>query len=993
MLRHAFPRHGARTIYRSIKTKTMLRLILLCVALASAAPVLTQPDSLQAARWVTEAEALLKNGKQEEALAAHRKALAFFQKNNRLDQWLESHIPLAFVRADDLRDPFGTQDFLSGALKQAWRQPLNPLEWEQLARIHLYKGYFYQWYTFDYKNAVRHYEESYGVFVQRLGEKNDRIAGYIYHQLGNAYTRLGDYTRAENMLRQGIEYGKKNKRPEIGKYGDLAIALTDLGRHDEALKVVREGLDVSGADKDALITARLSEARLLMNLGQVTQAKHALAQVPALIAGLSGSDDEIAYYQAGYHAMAGAIDDSLGRIAPALDHYRRAIRFEMTAQGTAYCREVGKAHNSLASFYLRNHRPADALQEFQEVLKCVVKDFKPATTDENPDTGSFTAENTIIEGLIGKAAAYGQLRQYEKALACFELVPHVEARLRATYAYESSSLRSLNESRRRFDEAITIAWQLYESSNHDRRFAERAFLLSEKARGILLLHSLVRARADYALPAEVRLLENDLRVKTAWYDHEIASEKEKGEQGDAARLRQLEKELLDLKQEQERFKTMLRDSFPDYARLSEEVSFLTAGEVRTLLRPDQALANFYLTDTDAFIFFFDAAGMFSWRKVALPPDFRKNVRHYADYLYRGDENNRNERRDFLQFAALLHDLLLAPELKTAPATLQSLLVVPDGVLALVPFETLLQGAAETNWRELPWLLRRYNIGYAYSATLLATQQEISLRHRQEEKPRFSFGGFAPSYPGEAGTTRDNPLPDYPLPDIKSTQVELDRVYALTGGKAYPKAQATERQFREIAADCKTLLLAMHGFSNDEHPELSCLMFGMPNRDSSITNNILYASELQIMQLHADLVVLSACHTGSGKLHRGEGVYSLARAFAAAGVPCTVMSLWRLHENPAPLLVEAFFKHLKAGKTKDEALRLAKLEFIDDDRNGEMLHPFYWAGLMATGDMCPLDLPNSSQLPVWALVAAGLAVAGLLLRWSMRKQQAPSFEII
>lgn len=975
------------------KTKTMLRLILLCAALAQILPAHAQSDSLQAARWVTEAESLLKNGKQEEALASHRKALAVFQKNNRLDQWLECHIPLAFVWADDLRDPFATQDFLAGALKQAWRQPANPREWEQLARIHLYKGYFYQWYTFDYKNAVRHYEESFGVFVQHLSEKNDRIAGYIYHQLGNVYTRLGDYTRAENMLRRGIEYGQKNNRPEIGKYGDLAIALTDLGRYDEALKVVREGLGVQGADKDALITARLSEARLLMNLGRVAQAKNALAQVPALITALGGAEDETAYYQAGYHAMAGAIDDSLGRTAPALDHYRQAINFEMTAQGTSFCREVGKARNSLASFYLRCRRPAEALREFQEVLKCVVKDFRPAGTDENPDAAQFSAENTIIEGLIGKAAAYGQLGQYEKALACFELIPHVEARLRATYAYESSSLRALDESRRRFDEAIALSWRLYESSNHDRRFAERAFLLSEKARGILLLHSLVRARADYALPEEVRLRENDLRVKTAWYDHEIAAEKDKGNAGDAARLRQLEKELLDLKQEQERFKTMLRDSFPDYARLSEEVSFLTAGEVRTLLRPDQALASFYLTETDAFIFFFDAAGMFNWRKAALPPDFREQVRRYADYLYRGDENDKNERAAFLQFAARLYDILLATELKTAPANLQSLLVVPDGILALVPFETLLQGAVASNWREQPWLLRRYNIGYAYSATLLATQQEISRRHAQEQSPRFALGGFAPSYPGEAGTTRDNPLPDYPLPDIKSTQVELERVHALTGGKAYPKEQATEQQFRAIAADCKTLLLAMHGFSNDEHPELSCLMFGIPNRDSSIANNVLYASELQIMQLHADLVVLSACHTGAGKLHRGEGVYSLARAFAAAGVPCTVMSLWRLHENPAPLLVEAFFKHLKAGKTKDEALRLAKLEFIDDDRNGEMLHPFYWAGLMATGDMCLLDLPRPTNGPAWALLVAGLAVSGFMLRRRMRRRQSLSFETI
>ncbi|MCC6283081.1 MAG: CHAT domain-containing protein, partial [Saprospiraceae bacterium] len=159
--------------------------------------------------------------------------------------------------------------------------------------------------------------------------------------------------------------------------------------------------------------------------------------------------------------------------------------------------------------------------------------------------------------------------------------------------------------------------------------------------------------------------------------------------------------------------------------------------------------------------------------------------------------------------------------------------------------------------------------------------------------------------------------------------------------------------------------------------------GRPRGDS-INNNVLFANELQIMQLQADLAVLSACHTGFGKLHKGEGVYSLARAFAVAGVPSTVMSIWRLHENTAPLLMEAFFKYLKAGKTKDEALRLAKRDFLNDDANYDSTHPFYWAGVTVSGDMCSLG--TSSWLWWWIGGGALLLALVLVFRKRMRNEE-------
>jgi CHAT domain-containing protein len=329
---------------------------------------------------------------------------------------------------------------------------------------------------------------------------------------------------------------------------------------------------------------------------------------------------------------------------------------------------------------------------------------------------------------------------------------------------------------------------------------------------------------------------------------------------------------------------------------------------------------------------------------------------------------------------MLDSLMLAPERKRWGAAVNSLILVPDEVLMLVPFEVLIGSLSveKTNWRDQHWLLADYNMSYAYSATLLGVQQRISEAHAKTlSKPAHVFGGFAPRY-SVSSTYK-----------LENTRPMTEKVCELLGGKAWLGASSTEARFKTTADQYQTLLLAMHGISDNEHPELSRLLFGDPGNDSLINNNVLYASELQIMQLQADLVVLSACHSGSGKLELGEGVYSLARAFAAARVPSTVMSLWLLHENTAPPLVEAFFNYLQQGKTKDEALRLAKLDFLKNDENFEMTHPFFWAGLAASGDMRALDLPEKSLNGWnwwWILVLVGGITLGF---WWWRKRNKNS----
>ena len=100
-----------------------------------------------------------------------------------------------------------------------------------------------------------------------------------------------------------------------------------------------------------------------------------------------------------------------------------------------------------------------------------------------------------------------------------------------------------------------------------------------------------------------------------------------------------------------------------------------------------------------------------------------------------------------------------------------------------------------------------------------------------------------------------------------------------------------------------------------------------------------------------MVVLSACETGIGKLKKGEGTVSLARAFAYAGAKSIFTTLWKGSDQKTIDLTVPFYEFLQKGLTKDEALRRAKLDYLDKYKGrGAAVHPFFWAGMIGIGDM-------------------------------------------
>ena len=282
--------------------------------------------------------------------------------------------------------------------------------------------------------------------------------------------------------------------------------------------------------------------------------------------------------------------------------------------------------------------------------------------------------------------------------------------------------------------------------------------------------------------------------------------------------------------------------------------------------------------------------------------------------------------------------MLGPEL--SKSNLKRLLIVPDGNLSYIPFESLLTiqvGQQIRDYSNLPYLLNDYAVSYSPSVSImLASQNSNNSNHR--------YLGFAPNYADEVySDVRQK------LSSLQYNEPEVEFAADLFNGKSWTGSSVTEETLKSNVSNAGILHLAMHGEVEDEHPLLSKLFFN----NSSENDGILHTYEIYNMTIPAQLVILSACNTAKGKWLRGEGILSLERAFQYAGSNSLVSTLWTVDDAASAKLTQAFLQNIKDGQTKDIALQQAKLQYIQN-ATSENLHPFYWSSFKLTGNTKPLE---------------------------------------
>jgi CHAT domain-containing protein len=313
---------------------------------------------------------------------------------------------------------------------------------------------------------------------------------------------------------------------------------------------------------------------------------------------------------------------------------------------------------------------------------------------------------------------------------------------------------------------------------------------------------------------------------------------------------------------------------------------------------------------------------------------------------------------------------------------QRVVIVPDGALFNLSFEILTPKVISdyTELRDYS-LLAKNSISYHYS-TLLFNYSA------QRESYQTNFVAFSPGF-------SDQMKDDY-LSSVKDS-LQIDRSYLrlipqpftdklvdqlkrLLGGKVFSQKASTLSHFAAEAGKHRILHIGTHAESDNISPEFSRLIFAKNNENEE---NSLYAKDIYQMDLSSELAVLMACETGKPSYQPGEGMISLAHAFNYAGSKSLLIGLWKIDEEASSKIAASFYEYLAEGMSKDEALRLAKLDYLSIAK-GRALSPEFWAGLITMGDSGPIALQPARDLR-WLLGFAFLLGALLLIFWRKRKK--------
>jgi len=285
----------------------------------------------------------------------------------------------------------------------------------------------------------------------------------------------------------------------------------------------------------------------------------------------------------------------------------------------------------------------------------------------------------------------------------------------------------------------------------------------------------------------------------------------------------------------------------------------------------------------------------------------------------------------------------------------SLCIYPDGILNRLPFEIL-------NDNEGEYLINSYSISYNSSIKRL-------IRLNSKTEYENDLVAFAPNYDNWSFTTSDVVGVDTDaqilrseIGNLPSAVEEAKNVSSFFNSNLYLKESATLDNFLLASEGARILHMSMHALSNEAFSQFSRLVFSADSTEAA-DSRYFYASEIAVQSIPAEMVVLSACNTGTGKFIRGDGVLSLARAFEYAGAHSTVHSLWRIPDASTREIMESFYLNLSKGKEKNTALKNAKINYIENHKNTNLAHPFYWSGFILSGDTSVIEADNDSYLAI------------------------------
>lgn len=362
-----------------------------------------------------------------------------------------------------------------------------------------------------------------------------------------------------------------------------------------------------------------------------------------------------------------------------------------------------------------------------------------------------------------------------------------------------------------------------------------------------------------------------------------------------------------------------------------------------------AILSYHLSENDITAFFI-SRNQFTYFKNPVNEVFYNTIDSLKQTLLQFQSG---QRYSGLSASGKLYDALIKP-FGSNLNKCDRLVIIPDDELHYLPFEVFTDNKGH-------YLLEGYSVQYLFSAALLKQKRNNGAGNGALSFAPFAFKGF------EDTVSRIS---------LSKLPESADEISKLNGVKLIDTA-ATKKGFLEKANHYPVIHLATHAIVNNKEPGFSFIAFSPANSDYK-----LYASEINNLRLDStQLVILSACETGTGRLVRGEGLMSLSRAFTYAGCPNIITSLWKAEDKTTAYITRQLHYYLGKGYTKDKALQLAKLDLLNTDEISPTLKsPNYWAHLVFIGEYEPVQHGSN-----WIWIALVIVVSAFLFQFIKLKK--------
>lgn len=736
-----------------------------------------------------------------------------------------------------------------------------------------------------------------------IGHKNvaditylDTWAWYIENQIWNFYTMKGDYDKSAyyaSLVERSLKHFKKLEL--------LSRFYTNLGRQKKSELLIKEAIQLfetglSLADSIQYSTGIYANS---INLAEVYNehpslgsASHFLeiaeTQLPKL------SEDPQYKKRLSEHAIETANHlYVLGQYQASIPHYLRAIELLKSYHINTNRREFSKYYISLARAYLK----ADSLERCREViglgLSSLIPEFEKS--DTLPGEVQLYAENSFIDLLQLLSQTYeldyhanGDITYQKKAIHCIEKALSVNEKIIETVVVDHSKLISIKLNKELTNRAVELVYELYVNNPSEENFRIARNIFNQ-TKSLLYGEKTRKVRIADLMSVEDRVEMNELQS-------EILKLHESKFNGDAD-IALINGQILQLEEALDILLTSYSDSLLVYETPSHYIEYC-------------------VTDSSVYAMT-DLNDMHSFLKIGSIHELEALFARLDKYIeLRGLSMDNSLLRD-------LFDYLIAPLNLTlsGPVT-----IIPDGYIGYIPFEMLKD-------EEGDYLITKCAISYSF--------EFVSVRANSYVTPKqISIYCLAPQYTSEVTKVEEeirgslNPLP--------YARMEVDSILRLFGSAVYISESSNKKDWVDRLSNATVFHYAGHAVIKDHKGYLALT-------DQSDLRQQVTGREISHMHIPVDLVVLSACETGLGALENGEGIISLGRNFMESGAASGIFSLWNVNDKSTAIIMNEFYKRIKSGQRKDQALREAKLEYLRS-ASVRASHPYFWSAFIPVGNM-------------------------------------------